>query len=316
MRGHSSSFFKLLWLVSIPLFVGACQISSKSESSEEAQVPQEKEERIVTIGATITEVMVDLGKADQIVATGIASLYPPEVTDSLPKVGYQRNISVEGILSANPTRVILTENAGPPPAIEQLKQSGIQLDFIKEGGSPDEGIACIRKLGEIMGEEEKASELITPIEEKLATLKEKFAKVEQRPKVLFIYARGQGLMMVGGKGSSVEPMIELAGGQNAVTEFEGFQNLTPESVIAAQPEIVLMTSRGAEGMGGEDGVWGMPGLEDTPAGKAKRLVLMDDLKLLSYGPRMGVAALELFELFHGNATGSVMAKEQAVFAAQ
>jgi iron complex transport system substrate-binding protein len=42
-----------------------------------------------------------------------------------------------------------------------------------------------------------------------------------------------------------------------------------------------------------DALLKVPGVATTPAGKAKRIVPIDDLLLLGFGPRTGKAALEL-----------------------
>jgi len=88
-------------------------------------------------------------------------------------------------------------------------------------------------------------------------------------------------------------MIEAAGGRNAVTEYKNYQPLTAESAVRAAPDIILLTSRGLESIGGIDQLLKSPGLAETPAGRARRVVVMDDLKLLGFGPRTGEAVAEL-----------------------
>ena len=78
-------------------------------------------------------------------------------------------------------------------------------------------------------------------------------------------------------------------------EFEGFRPLGAEGLIAAAPEVVLMTKKGLESLGGEEAVWAVEGLALTPAGQHGRLVVIDDLPLLGFGPRMGTALQELAE---------------------
>jgi iron complex transport system substrate-binding protein len=105
-------------------------------------------------------------------------------------------------------------------------------------------------------------------------------------------------MNVSGSGTSSESMIELAGGVNAVTGFTNYKPLTAEGVVAAAPDVILLTSRGLESAGGVDALLKQPGLALTPAGKARRVVAMDDLYLLGFGPRLGQAVKELCGKLH------------------
>jgi iron complex transport system substrate-binding protein len=107
-------------------------------------------------------------------------------------------------------------------------------------------------------------------------------------------------MNVSGTGTSADAIIELAGGKNAVTGYENYKPLTAEGAVAAAPEFILVTSRGLEASGGVDGLLKQPGLALTPAGKEKRVIAMDDLLLLGFGPRVGQAAKELCEKLHAD----------------
>ena len=80
---------------------------------------------------------------------------------------------------------------------------------------------------------------------------------------------------------------------NAVTEYQGYKPLTAEGAVTASPEIILIASRGLESIGGIDRLLAFPGLAETPAGRARRVVAIDDLKLLGFGPRTGEAVTEL-----------------------
>ena len=119
-----------------------------------------------------------------------------------------------------------------------------------------------------------------------------------QPKVLFLYARGQGALQVSGRGTAAEAMVTLAGGVSAVTGYEGYTPLTPEAAIAAAPDVLLMPARGLDSVGGIDGLLKAPGVALTPAGQERRIVAMDDLYLLGFGPRLGQAVRDLAVFLH------------------
>ena len=86
-------------------------------------------DRIVTIGGSITEIVFALGAGKSVVAVDWSSNIPSKVTD-LPQVGYVRQLSSEGILSMSPTQILTTTDIGPPKVIEQIKDVGLTMQVL------------------------------------------------------------------------------------------------------------------------------------------------------------------------------------------
>jgi iron complex transport system substrate-binding protein len=139
------------------------------------------------------------------------------------------------------------------------------------------------------------------LQDKIDTDLAKVKLIAKAPKVLFIYARGAGMLMVSGKNTPVDKAIALAGGQNAVTGFDDFKPLTPEALITGNPDIILMFTSGFESLGGVDGVLKIKGVDKTNAGKSKKIIAMDGGLLSGFGPRLGEAAVQLNGLLLENA---------------
>jgi iron complex transport system substrate-binding protein len=112
-------------------------------------------------------------------------------------------------------------------------------------------------------------------------------------RVLFILSQNPSQLMVGGEKTSADAMIAYAGARNAIIGFTGFKPLTPEAVIAANPDVVLMTDQGMKAVGGIDGVLRFPGISQTQAGKEQKIVSLEAMYLLGFGPRMPLAVAEL-----------------------
>ena len=113
------------------------------------------------------------------------------------------------------------------------------------------------------------------------------------PKVLFIYARGAGTQNVAGTDTAANAMIELAGGVNAVSEYTGYKPMNAEAIITASPDYILFTARGLESIGGVEAAAALNGIAQTPAGMNKKIIAIDDLMLLGFGPRTSQGAIEL-----------------------
>jgi iron complex transport system substrate-binding protein len=253
--------------------------------------------RIVVAGATVTEIAFALGAGAEVVAVDTSSVYPSEAR-SRPKIGYQRTLAAEGVLAQRPTLLLLSAEAGPPRAIEQLRGAGVPLHVVPSEPSIDGAKQRIRAVAAALGAGARGDELARKLDRDAVQAAEKVAGVGRRPKVLFIYARGAGTLMVAGTKTPAEVMIRLAGGENAVTGYEGYKPIHAEEVAKAAPAFILIPSSSLEGIGGEEGVLSQPGVSLTPAGAARAIVVMDDVRLLGFGPRTGEALLELFRRFH------------------
>ena len=253
--------------------------------------------RLVAVGGAVTEIVYRLGAGDQLVGVDTSSIYPKTATE-LPQVGYQRMLSVEGVLSLNPTLILLSVEAGPPDAVALLKTAGVRIVNVPAQHSVAGAQERVRVIARALGREAEGEALAAAMERDIEAVQRRLQHIASKPKVLFIYARGQGAMNVSGVGTSAHAMIGLAGGSNAVTGYKGYKPLTSEALVAAAPEVVLIPARGLESVGGLEGLLKAPGLTLTPAGAQRRVVAMDDLLLLGFGPRLGEAVKALAERFH------------------
>lgn len=251
-----------------------------------------KTSRIVTLSGTITEIVFALGASDQVVGVDASSSYPQAVNE-MPKVSYHRHLSAEGVLSLAPTLVIATSEAGPPAAIEHLRGAGVELLILPHEPTVESALAKIELIATTLGTSKIGKTLIARIRAQLALAQSSHPTQTAKIKVLFIYARGQGTLNVAGRATGADTIIELAGGVNAVQGYTGYKPLTSEAVIAAAPDVILLLDKGLESIGGSAALWELPGLALTPAGRQRRVISLDGLLLLGFGPRLGQAAMTL-----------------------
>jgi iron complex transport system substrate-binding protein len=262
----------------------AGSIVDSTGSTVESTNPQ----RIITIAGNVSESVFALGLGDQVVAVDASSLYP-EATEALPKVGYYRNINAEGVLSLSPDLILTTDAAGPPPVLEQLRGSGIPIAVLSGAQTMQAAQDRITAIGTLLDRPDEAKVITDRMAAQLAAV----VKPETAPKVLFVYARGAGTLNVAGTDTSADAMIRLAGGANAVQGYEGYKPMSAEAIIEAAPDVILFTTRGLESIGGTEGAAKLIGIEQTPAGQRRKIIAIDDLVLLGFGPRTGEGVQEL-----------------------
>jgi iron complex transport system substrate-binding protein len=253
--------------------------------------------RLVSIGGAVTEIVYALGAGDRLVAVDTTSLYPAAAR-KLPNVGYMRQLSAEGVLSLRPSLVLITKDAGPPAALKQLGDAGTALQLVPDEPSAEGAAAKIRAVAEILGAGPKGARIAEALTRDLARLEQRIAPLKARPKVVFVLSIGQGAPLAAGRNTTADAMIRLAGGVNAIAGYEGYKLLSPEAAVAAAPDAILVTSHSVELLGGADAILARPELKLTPAGKAHRLIAMDGLYLLGFGPRLAFAVRDLAKALH------------------
>ena len=256
--------------------------------STKATITADSPKRIVTVAGNVSETVFALGLGGSVVGVDATSLYP-EAVHRLPKVGYYRDINAEGILALSPDLIIATDTAGPPNVIAQIRGSGVPIAILDSDQSFDGAQKRITQIAKLLDRTSEGEALTQAMQAEIDTM----VKPEKAPTVMFIYARGAGTQNVSGTDTAANAMIELAGGKNAVTDYTGYKPMNAEAMIQANPDYILFTKRGLQSIGGVDAASKLSGVAQTNAGKNKKIIAVDDLVLLGFGPRTSQGAIEL-----------------------
>ncbi|MCY1497887.1 Hemin-binding periplasmic protein HmuT precursor [compost metagenome] len=270
--------------------VSLAVVSCKKEEAKKEEAPAEKTEahKIVSLNGAVTEIVAALGHEKEIIGVDVTSTYPETIKTTAADLGHVRSITIESIIALKPTVIIGTEKDMSPELAEKIKNAGIEAHILKQEFTPEGTKKLIAEVAGILKTADFKA-LTDKIDADLA----KVQPIAKAPKVLFIYARGAGTLMVSGKNTPVEKTIALAGGQNAVTEFEDFKPLTPESLIKGNPDVILLFTSGLESLGGVDGLLKIQGVDKTNAGKNKKIIALDGALISGFGPRVGEGAAVL-----------------------
>jgi iron complex transport system substrate-binding protein len=255
--------------------------------------------RVVSIGDSITEIVYALGEEGRLVGRDSTSTYP-DAANKLPDVGYMRALSPEGVLSINPTAIIAVEGSGPKETIEVLKRASVPFVFVPEKYTAASIAEKIRIVGKALGADDKAQKLAGQVETELAAAQAETKDVKARKRVLFILSAKGGKIMGSGTKTAANGIIELAGAENAITEFEGYKPLTDEGIITASPDVILVMDRGGDHSAADAELLANKAIAATPAGETKNIVRMNGQLLLGFGPRAAKAVHDLAKAFYGN----------------
>lgn len=249
--------------------------------------------RLISIGGGLTEIVYLLKANKELVGVDTTSIYPAAAT-RLPNVGYTRSLSAEGILALRPTQLIATEDAGPPMVLKQIVDTRIPLTILPSSHQFKDLIERVSTIGMLLDKTDIAQALASRLHLEWSNTQERVSHSKiKNMRVLFVLSQNPSQLMVGGAKTSADAMIGYAGARNAITGFSGFKPLTPEAVIAANPDVILVTDQGMKAIGGIGGVLRFPGISQTRAGKEQKIVSLEAMYLLGFGPRMPLAVAEL-----------------------
>ena len=253
--------------------------------------------RIIVLNQAIAEIVVSLGLADSIIGrdatTTLASLA------EVQEVSNGHDISAESVLSLRPTVVIGDTRTGPPEAIDQLRGAGVPVLIAPEVWTLSALPSRVESIANALGVPNAGQRLVALSEEAIANALDGVGKYASVPRVAFLYVRGTAsVYLLGGSGSGADELVAAAGAID-VGAFNGLASFTPltaEAIVQADPDVLLVMTRGLDSVGGIDGLLALPGVSSTRAAASRSVIAVDDDLLLSFGPRTGALITRLAEL--------------------
>ena len=244
-----------------------------------AAVLVEDPSRIVAIAGGAAEVIAAMGLSGSLVGRDLAS--QSDALANVPVVTDVHAISIEKVLSTNPTLVLVDRQTAIASTISKIVSAGIQVIELPEVWTVAGVRQRIENLGQGLGVTSAASELLASMNSST-----QYQKTDVR--VAFLYLRGDsGIYLLGGLGSGADSLLAAGGliDVGAEAKLGAFTPLTPESLIALNPDVLLVMVKGLESVGGIEGLVQLPGVAQTEAAKNKRVVAVEDGLLLSFGPQ-------------------------------
>jgi iron complex transport system substrate-binding protein len=250
--------------------------------------------RILSVGGDVTEILYALGAGPRIVAVDTTSQFPPEVLKEKKNVGYLRALSSEGVISVGASVIVASDGAGPPEVVKTLKAASTPYVTVSDDHSQDGLASKIRLIAKAVGAETEGEKLLQQIAAGFRELSAARAKITRRNRVLFVLAIQNGRLLVGGRDTSADAVIKLAGGENVAEGIKGFRPLPDEAIVEMAPDVILAMRRSSDNDNHDlSQLFSLKGVQATPAGKAKRIIMQDGLYMLGFGPRTPDAARAL-----------------------
>lgn len=260
--------------------------------------------RIVTIDlyGTLTEIVYSLGLGENVVGRDRAANFPG-AGNSTVVTPSGHDLSAEAIIALNPTVVLTDTTIGPLEVQEQLRAVGIPVVFFDPSRTLNGIPHQINAVASALGVAEAGAALNESIAQDIGDALA-LAPREDPLRATFLYVRGTaGIYLMAGPGSGADAMISAIGARDVGTELgleHPFTPLTSEALVDAAPDVIVLMTNGLDSIGGVEGLLGITGMAQTPAGENRRIVDVDDSLLLSFGPRTGTVLKALSAAVYGS----------------
>lgn len=259
-------------------------------------------QRIVSTAPSITELLYALGLGDRVVGVTNYCHYPPEAKLK-PKIGDYTSPNLEAIAALKPDLVIIQTNPVKlADRLHALKLTTLEIN--------QDDIAAlynsIRVVGAATGTAAQAAHLVGQTRANLMQIRAKAALVKPT-RVMFVIGRTpnrlDGLVVVG-KASYLNEIIEIAGGENVFRDAPSqYPNVSLEEVLARNPEVIVDMGDMADTVNVTPehqrqvvGLWQRMG--SLTAVKQHRVFAVASDIYVVPGPRISIAAKEFFSMLH------------------
>lgn len=273
-------------------FVALCIGFLVSLHAVAAELPQ----RWVSAGGALSEWVSALGGEPKLVGVDTTSQHP-DTLKSLPSIGYQRQLSAEGILSLRPQILVGTEEMGPPPVLSQIRNAGVQVELFSARPDLPTLQANLQHLGKLLGAENQAAQLFQSYQEQLDQQKIRLEKAQstgKSPGVLVLIGHAGGKPLIAGKDTAADWLLQQAGGHNLATHI-GYKPFSVESMVGLDPQVLVFADRALTGDAARAALFKEnPMLSSTRAAKEGRVLEIDPTLLVGgLGPRLPEAVKKL-----------------------
>jgi len=240
IRNLSSSFFCLLILI---ILLSACNQEKRKEITDRSGrniIIKNQIKRIVSTAPSNTEIIVDLGQAEKLIAIDKHSANIEGIPEGLPLLDFFYP-DAELIISLEPD-IIIASGHNPTGSGEDpfrlLREMGIPVVYISMSKSIEDIYKDIGFIAELLNTEERGEKLVIQMKEQVNSIR-KAAEDIEIVKTIYFEISAAPDMMTFGKDSFIDDMIKITGGKNIFANENWLVSPSAEAVINRNPDVIL-----------------------------------------------------------------------------
>ena len=236
-------------------------------------------QRIVSLLPSITETVCALGGCSRLVGVDRYSNWPASVR-ALPQLGGGIDPNVEAVVAQKPDLVLLAKSSR---VVERLEALGLKVMVLEPKNHADMR-RVLDKIGQVLGTGD-AQRVWREIDASVSAAAQSLPASVKNTRVYYEVNSGP---YAAGEGSFMGETLTRLGAKNIVPATMGpFPKINPEFVARANPDVIMVGERSAQGLEQRPGWSSMRAVRD---GRICRFKAEDSDVLVRPGPRMGEAA--------------------------
>ena len=253
--------------------------------------------RVVALTAADCEIVYAIGAGDAVVGRGEYCDYPQEAL-SVPAVQSGAETNIEQIVALTPQVVFMDTMDQSAEQIQQLEAAGIQV--VVSDAVDIEGVyESISVIGQVMGREDEAREVIDGMKRDFQELSDKAAAIADEPTIYFEISPLEYGLWTAGKGTFMDETASLLHAKNAFADVEGWAGISEEQVIQRDPGYIITTDKyTGTGPTPEQEIAERAGWENLSAVKDRHILNLSDDSLVRPGPRLADGVKQLYDFLY------------------
>lgn len=242
----------------------------------------DKVERLITAGGSVTDIVFAVGGGNRVIGVDTSSTSPAAV-EEVPKIGYYRSLSAEGVLSFEPGELWVLEGGGSEQTLNQIEQIGVKVVHFAKPTNLTDLYQLIEDVAGRLGLEERGQQVI-------ASIKQEFNPVTRSTPItgLFVLQASERGVVAAGKDTVADLLFQHSDIDNTF-EHKGFLTVSSEYLVANEPDFIVAPAHIVNGHGGADAFCATQALQLLEAGRSCRLLVMDSLLALGMTTRIAEA---------------------------
>ena len=199
----------------------------------------ESTDSIVSLTPVVTEVLLDMGYGDKLVAV--------DGPQSQAREGVPQDIvyldmmapDVEQLIALTPDVIFATTMSfgGGDDPLQAVKDAGISVVYIPASQSIEEIYKDILFIGQVLKDEEASQKILDDMKAQIEEIRERNANAESKTAYFEIAAAPE--MYSFGSGTFLNEMMEILGLENILADNESWMSVSEEIILDKNPDFIF-----------------------------------------------------------------------------
>lgn len=255
-------------------------------------------EKIVALNPADCEILYAIGAGDFLTARGENCNYPEEILPIKP-VGVGDHLSIEELIAAGPTLVLVSGGQLTNEQTEQLRNAGITT-AVSDAHDVDGIYESITMIGELTGKANVSEYVLTAMRSTFKILDAAVSAREGEPETVYFEVSSADGLETAGSGTLLDSAASMAGLKNIFEDMEGYAQVTEEQVIERNPDHIVTVKLYQDEEPAGMQVLARPGWENITAVQNESVLSLSSGELITPSPRFPDDVSILFNFAYGD----------------